>query len=337
MSKRGLSFVVLWLALLVGSPAEAQLSISASATSVPNGQSYTITCTVVIEPDMHEYRCDGTAPFSCANGVCTRTLTYTRPAGTYTHTVTAKHISDGTFYPSASLQVTVGVPPPPPEPPPPSPCTVGPFTLEGEWVADQWTQTFVDPAGCPTVLTLPLAPRVDTFDRPDGSSGPNWAWQFSSAVGAIRSGSLGGASGTGLIVGWWTPETFADRQFSEIVVSAGFNPVETYALQVFVRRQASSLWRYGFHYQPSTGKYTLKYDGGSSTVVLAETSGAQFAPGDVVRIEAYGTTIRGLLNGVVILTATHTALTGGQTGLVINQTYSTAQQAIDVWRGGSLP
>lgn len=197
--------------------------------------------------------------------------------------------------------------------------------------------------------TLPTSPtpagpgqvtlfRSDDFERPDGAPGANWAWQLTAPT--IRRGSLG-STNPGLVIAWWAADTFAPDQFSEAVVSPGFNPADTYALQVFVRRQpqahgSGAPWRYAFHYQPSTGNYTLKYDGGSPGIVLAEIRGTQFVPGDIVRIEVQGSTIRGLLNGVVLLTSTHTALTGGQTGLVINPIYAVSLEAWDLWRGGEL-
>ena len=103
-----------------------------------------------------------------------------------------------------------------------------------------------------------------------------------------------------------------------------------------MRRQATGVpWRYGFHFEPTLGSYLLKYDGGPS-VILASRPGSHFLPGDVVRIEARGSTLRCFLNGVLILTATHSALTGGAVGVGINPLEAPALYAFESWRGGEL-
>lgn len=412
------------LALLVlSTTAEAQLSITATATELPVGQPYSITCTIVTNGTIHDLKCDGYGYLSCSGNVCTQTRNYTQIAGGRTHTVSAlvgaayQYVSvfvaasgtscapfvvtpspvnigatggvvdltvtgtagcartatsnaswitvtagaTGMGSGTVSLNVAenivatartgtvlisgqtvtitqaAGTPPPPPQPPPTSPCVDGPFTVTDDWPANVWTFTSVDLVGCPVVIMRPLAPRFDDFARPDGAPGPNWAWQ-QGALGTpiIRNGTLG-STNTGLVIAWWTPDLFGPDQWSEITVAPNFNPAVL--LQVFVRRQATTLCRYGFHYQASTGKYTLKYDGCASApgISFVEVPGVQFQPGDVVRLEVYGTTLRGLINGVVVISGTHTALTGGQTGLVINPYAVTAQQAVEQWRGGSLP
>ena len=176
--------------------------------------------------------------------------------------------------------------------------------------------------------------RADDFERADGGPGPNWAWQAGVGAPTIRGGRLGSVDEK-LVITWWTPDDFAPDQFSEGVVSPGFDPTTTFGLQVFVRRQDSGTpWRYGFHFNPSNGNYELKYDGGSPGIVLVSRPGVQFKPGDVIRIEVRGSILTSFLNGALMLTTTHSALTGGRPGVVINSIFGTTRYAWDLWRGG---
>lgn len=220
-------------------------------------------------------------------------------------------------------------------------CPDGTFAITGSWPAGVASLSLTDSNGCPVLVTRPPPPppppgpgdHADDFERPDGSPGPNWAYQGgSSSAPYLRSGHLG-SNYTSLVITWWAADPFANDQFSEGIVSEGFNPATTAALQVIVRHTGSL--RYGFHF--ASGNYYLKYDGGNPAVVLASVPGVQFAPGDVVRLEAQGNQLRGLVNGVVVIAATHDILTGGQPGLVVNPIYATALRAWASWRGGSLP
>lgn len=180
--------------------------------------------------------------------------------------------------------------------------------------------------------------QVDDFERSDGPPGPNWSWQAGIGAPLIRGGTLGSLDNR-LVITWWNTTQFASNQFSEAVIAAGFDTTATFAVQVFVRRQGSGTpWRYGFHFQPPTGEYQLKYDGGSPGIVLATRPGVQFKPGDVVRIEARGNVLTGYLNGAVILTVTHNALTDGRPGVVINGVgkVGPTRNGVEVWRGGDL-
>lgn len=99
-------------------PIASPLTLTASVTTIPVGQSYTVTGVFDgTSNDVHVVRLDGQSftGASCVNGICTKTLTYTRAAGTYTHTLTAIH-RNGTPWPTQTLTVTVGAVAPPPLP-----------------------------------------------------------------------------------------------------------------------------------------------------------------------------------------------------------------------------
>lgn len=401
-----------------------QLSITSSSMSVAPGQPYDVTCSVDTT-GLHEWRCDGQGYFTCADGVCAKTVPYTMNTTGRTHTVSAKLLSEGssgtpitkTIFVAASTQTCA------PWTISPASATVGssggtvPVSVTGtagcgwtassnaSWIAVSPTSgtgngtatltvtanpntsqrigtaavagqtvtitqeaavvsnpcvddpfvasvttwpvdtavtsvTHTDTRGCTKTSTRPVAggEAADDFNRPDGPAGSNWAWQVSE--GTIRSGSLGSSSDA-LAIGWWTQGTFPADQFSEAVVSPGFavgtQPAVT-LLQVFVRRQDSGFARYGFHFNQlnsETWIYELKYDGISPGVVIATAPAPQpWQPGDVVRIEAQGNQIRGLVNGTVVISGTHDTLVGGRPGVVINPLGPTSLQSYDAWRGG---
>ncbi len=183
----------------------------------------------------------------------------------------------------------------------------------------------------------------DDFERPDGAAGPNWAWQSGIAMPWISQGQLG-ASPTGqpqFIIAWWQPDSFGPDQFSEAEIGPGFSALQQHQVQVFVRRSTSTSqqWRYGFAFSLNTGRWEIKYDGGSPGLVVAYTAGSPPAVGDTLRIEAQGTTLRGYRNGVLMLTGQHATLVGGRPGLVAVAKYGSGEsipRAWAWWRGGDL-
>jgi hypothetical protein len=188
-------------------------------------------------------------------------------------------------------------------------------------------------------------PASDDFER--ASLGPNWTVWFgvancgivgSSDVGMIASNPMCGAS--------WTADSFAADSFSEGVISSNKDP--DMMGQVFVRRRSADNARYGLHYNnESTFKWEIKYDGvpSAQTRIVANASGAAPLPGDTIRIEIMGQTIRGFHNGVEVVNGTDNAAdaitTAGPAGLVyrlkLGSSASYPTPMFESWRGGSLP
>jgi hypothetical protein len=181
---------------------------------------------------------------------------------------------------------------------------------------------------------------ADDFERADGPLGPNWldlSGNLEIEAGEVSMSALGGSS-----LARWLASSFGPDQFSEAVVgsldgnSFGFFR----GLQVFVRLQtAGTAWRWGFHYYTNLSRYEIKYDGGPSaeTRVWATATAPLPVPGDVLRIEAVGDTIRGFHNGQLMLEVVDGALAGGAAGFVIglNQGSTTLPRGVvAAWNGG---
>lgn len=182
---------------------------------------------------------------------------------------------------------------------------------------------------------------ADDFERIDGPLGPNWVDQNGNL--AIQSGEVGMVSLGGSSLARWGGNAFGPDQFSEVVVGTlDGNTFDFFrGLQVYVRMQLQgTAWRYGFHYFSNTRTYQIKYDGGPSadTRILAETGVEPLpVPGDRLRIEMVGSTIRCYVNDQLTLQATDGALSGGAIGFVIGlNPGSTAlpRRIVASWSGG---
>lgn len=199
-------------------------------------------------------------------------------------------------------------------------------------------------------------PAADDFQR--ASLGPNWT-RYTANAEIVNGADVGvpAPSTTSLFYIGWTASTFDADQFSEAIVANG-RP-DTMFLQMWVRRRASDLARYAFHFNDEnpdgTGianpRWEIKYDGvpSAQTRILASVPAAAMPqPGDTLRIEARGTSpviIKGFLNGVEVITATDSApqriMTSGPAGLVSRvrrggYTAPTNSPLFASWRGGSL-
>ncbi len=153
-------------------------------------------------------------------------------------------------------------------------------------------------------------PAVDDFER--HLLGPNWTLLGGSQAGIVNNRALG-VPNTNWCFAAWTASAFGADQFSEATIAPDIDP--NMLTQVFVRRRASDLARYGFHWNgdPGRSQWEIKYDGvpTAQTRVLASLAGPGPAPGDVLRIEVEGTdpvVIRGYHNSRLELTASDAAL-----------------------------
>jgi hypothetical protein len=193
------------------------------------------------------------------------------------------------------------------------------------------------------VVVLPESPpraAADAFDRADGPLGPTWLDENANLE--VVSGEVGLISAAGSSLATWTADAFGPDQFSEVTVGtmAGGSFADFRGLQVFVRWQAATGWRYGFHYFSNTRTYQIKCECGPSNAVIAESSVAALpGPGDVFRIEVTGGTVRGFLNGGLVLEAQSSQLSAGGTGFVIGVNLGVTfvpRRVVDAWRGGEL-
>ncbi len=187
---------------------------------------------------------------------------------------------------------------------------------------------------------------VDDFTR--DLLGDDWTI-YNGDVGIVNKQDVGVLSkvvelrGMGLAA--WSGTACSADQFSEATISVAADARCIY--QVFVRRRESDRARYGFHcvlldadgqLNPNP-EWGLKLDGVPGGTVLAAVSGPRLLPGDTLRIEARGNVIRGLHNGVELLSAWDDTLTEpGQPGIVMNVALVTSFPApvYSCWRGGNL-
>lgn len=176
---------------------------------------------------------------------------------------------------------------------------------------------------------------VDEFER--ANLGSNWTvYNGSPGIPNGRDFGVFNKAGAlyGLAIAGYTGAAVGANQFSACTLSATYDALAN--PQVFVRRRVSDKQRYGFFWYQGT--WRLKRDGGVAAPVLAAIDGPGPLPGDVLRIEAIGPTLYGLVNGTLLLVAQDSALPGGVPGLVVRvvdvHVFPTAVCA--QWNGGSL-
>lgn len=189
-------------------------------------------------------------------------------------------------------------------------------------------------------------PAFDDFER--HLLGPDWSQLGAPGAGIVGMSDLGSPSGS-LCVAGWVATSFAADAFCEAERSSDIPA--SMLTQVFVRRRASDLARYGFHWNgdPGNARWEIKYDGvpTAQTRILARLDGPGPQPGDRLRIEIRGddpVVIQGFHNGILVVSGTDAApqrITGaGVAGVVARMaqgTVSTPPTAIfESWNGGSL-
>lgn len=177
---------------------------------------------------------------------------------------------------------------------------------------------------------------TDTFNRADaGSLGANWA-EFvngykivSNQADAVNAGSpgqrayyIGAAAGT--------------DQFSAATVGTGLATNGGFDTRVFVRLSGSGTTVNGYELAwgdtRGTNVVIFRLDSGGETTL--QTTSLTVAPGDVMRLEVEGSTLRAYQNGVQIGTnVTDANHTTGEVGI---HGYFTGYDVFDAWEGGDL-
>jgi hypothetical protein len=140
----------------------------------------------------------------------------------------------------------------------------------------------------------------------------------------------------------WVGNTFSADQYCEATTAQ--DAPAGWAYMVYVRRRTSDGARYGFVYdndpsQPNYGDWIFKYDGvpGPQTRVFASVKATTIPkPGDTLRVEIVGYTLKGYLNGGIVLQATDTDATkiaDGRPGLASRLATGNGSLGVDskVW------
>lgn len=192
-------------------------------------------------------------------------------------------------------------------------------------------------------------PVFDDFNGP--TLGPKWFVYFG-LPGIVNNQDLGATAFFGMHLVTWQADTFSDDQFSEEVLSSGWN--DSMMVMVHVRQVPipDSAPRYGFVYnnEASPPRWILKYDGvaGPLTRIIGENLTAPGPqPGDTLRVEVEGSNpvvLRGYHNGNLVLTASDAAperILSGRPGItfrvILGRTVTYPSPTVSSWRGGSLP
>lgn len=200
-------------------------------------------------------------------------------------------------------------------------------------------------------VAIPGKSACDDFER--AQLGANWATRYDpdSQVAILDSSDLGmEAGGFGFFLINWTADDFGPDQYCEATIPLDATPGWVY--MVYVRWRASDAARYGFAYngdmgQASYDNWIFKYDGvpSNETRVFAQApAAAPVQPGDTIRVEVEGYTLRGYHNGNLVLMATDTDSTkiaDGETGLAArwatgNQGTLMPAKVWESWAGGEL-
>jgi hypothetical protein len=149
---------------------------------------------------------------------------------------------------------------------------------------------------------------LDDFNRANGALGASWTALVGTAPYSIISNAAApdGASNENCVI--YNAFTPGNDHWAAATVTA--HNVDSF-VGVAVRASGTS-W-YGF-YGDTLSRYLFSVVSGSYTVLA--TTGTGFAVNDVVRIEAEGTTIRALVNGVEWTSVTDSSLASGSAGLV---------------------
>jgi len=194
----------------------------------------------------------------------------------------------------------------------------------------------------------------DDFERT--ALGSDWTIVFpdptsNDQVRILDTSDLGmGPGPEGFFLANWTQRAFTADQFCEATIPA--DATAGWAYMVYVRWRVSDRARYGFAYdndpsQPNFGDWIFKYDGvpGPDTRIIASVAAVDTPqPGDTIRIDVVGYTLRGYLNDALVLEATDTDLTkiaDGVPGLAArwaegNQSTTDPAKVWESWSGGSL-
>jgi hypothetical protein len=167
------------------------------------------------------------------------------------------------------------------------------------------------------------------FNRANGPLGSNWG-NAPFATEAQITGNVVTASSFNDHVCQWIADAFGNDQFSQATMTA-IDPDGASYMGVIAR---GSLTDYVVAQQieDTGGCAIVWYNGGAYTVIADDTAGL-LSPGDVVKLEAEGTTFRMYVNGALRLSGSNgSAPASGQPGILL----SNDGDQIDTWSGGNL-
>lgn len=191
--------------------------------------------------------------------------------------------------------------------------------------------TLVEPAAATLTLSSQTpsiynaASYSDDFNRDDESPlAGNWKQLYSRGL-RLSSNAIIGPSSAGDAGHRWNAGSFYGNQFSQVEVKE-----TTQAKGVAVRYQDSTVSGYVAYF--SGGNVTLYREDNDVSTIIGSSVSAPLSIGDIIRIEARGSTISALVNGVVKRTVTDSTYSNGWAGIFGLSTTCN----FDNWIGGNL-
>ena len=188
---------------------------------------------------------------------------------------------------------------------------------------------------------------TDDFNRADGNIGSNWTYIFDIAwTGAGSTISVLSNKARALSEGshsqievWAGAGSFTTDQYSKATVSGLAQNGDPYRAGVVARCSTDTdanrdYYAYWIKDTGASSKTTELFKVVNGTTTVLDTRSTTWANGDTVEIECEGTTIRGLKNGVEVVSVTDSELSAGKPGIAIGGTSS--GPFLDDWEGGIL-
>ena len=170
----------------------------------------------------------------------------------------------------------------------------------------------------------------DNFARADGSLGPNWT-DISDGGLAISSGAVIGKVGS--VTGdAWTANTFTSDQFSQVAVtSTQLTGGQWIGPAVRVQNSGQNAYLGMYNWNSGSPQLILfKRSGGGWAQISAAVSISPLAAGTQLQLTAVGSAISLFENGIEVVSATDSSITGGAPGIMA---YGNGQ--VDSWSGGN--
>lgn len=177
-------------------------------------------------------------------------------------------------------------------------------------------------------MALPLS--ITTFSGTAGTALATSDSRFTVAMGSFAVSGFGrvGPTNSAYSMAYINSETFANNQYAEVTFDAVVANGLIYAGPA-VRMQSNGDC-YNFAATDGAGGtstvYLSKMSGGASSDLSSTT--VTLAAGDVLRIEAEGTTIRCLKNGVQVMSVTDATFSSGNAGI---NGWGNSYSALNMW------
>jgi hypothetical protein len=170
----------------------------------------------------------------------------------------------------------------------------------------------------------------DNFARADGSLGPNWT-DISDGGLAISSGAVIGKVGS--VTGdAWTANSFGGDQFSQVAVtSTQLTGGQWIGPAVRVQNSGQNAYLGMYNWNSGSPQLILfKRSGGGWAQISAAVSISPLAAGTQLQLTAVGSAISLFENGIEVVSATDSSITGGAPGIMA---YGNGQAGS--WSGGN--